>query len=407
MSFPKATLTFRGLIIFLLALLALYLGFFRNELAAQIWGAGTLFLLLYLYLASLLSVLILQKRRDKIAGLLSVRADPEVLYPGTAIRFRVSLKTYPRAGLGRRGRFGGFGGVLPGTSGVLPGMSGVLPGIVPRFQYDLAAEGGRTFSWISAFPRDESVFHTSAPLRGEYSGPPGFIRAEDCLGLVCGLVRLPGEEKLTVFPDPYAEEFDLTEEISGGRITEKADRRMRSDEMLEVRKYITGDDVRRLNWKLFAHAEELMIRIGEDAPPPEETSILILDTSTSAGAGGKTLNLMVDRMASLAARFLLGRRTCLLTPESPAPLFVEIGKHEEAFSLLARLHPGENSGEAYPLSGRAGLEELLPCGVVILALLGSRNLPRLIEELGAGAASLDIGIIGPTGYKWVRHAEDI
>ena len=60
---------------------------------------------------------------------------------------------------------------------------------------------------------------------------------------------------------------------------EHVPRKRRSDELLETRRYVPGDDVRRLNWKLLAHAGELFLRLGEETPPPRARLLAVLDTT--------------------------------------------------------------------------------------------------------------------------------
>ncbi len=44
----------------------------------------------------------------------------------------------------------------------------------------------------------------------------------------------------------------------------------RNDELYDVRPYTPGDDTRKINWKLFAHTEELSIKQGDFVPPPQK-----------------------------------------------------------------------------------------------------------------------------------------
>lgn len=52
--------------------------------------------------------------------------------------------------------------------------------------------------------------------------------------------------------------------------------RERSDELIEARPYVPGDDTRRINWKAYAHSGDLFVRIGEELPPPSRSVILVL-----------------------------------------------------------------------------------------------------------------------------------
>ncbi len=44
----------------------------------------------------------------------------------------------------------------------------------------------------------------------------------------------------------------------------------RNDELYDTRPYFPGDDTRKINWKLYAHTQELNIRQGDFSPPPED-----------------------------------------------------------------------------------------------------------------------------------------
>ena len=78
---------------------------------------------------------------------------------------------------------------------------------------------------------------------------------------------------------PARELLGLVEQTDEAAVDSR--RRRRSEELLEARKYYPGDDVRRLNWKVFAHMDELFLRIGEEVPPPESRILFILDTTSN------------------------------------------------------------------------------------------------------------------------------
>ena len=42
----------------------------------------------------------------------------------------------------------------------------------------------------------------------------------------------------------------------------------RTDELYDSRPYFPGDDIRKINWKLYAHTQELSIKQGDFVPPP-------------------------------------------------------------------------------------------------------------------------------------------
>jgi uncharacterized protein (DUF58 family) len=87
-------------------------------------------------------------------------------------------------------------------------------------------------------------------------------------------------------------------------------RRRRSEELLEARKYYPGDDVHKLNWKVFAHMDELFLRIGEEVPPPESRFLFVLDTTSNPlvpnVVASEYLDSMVQSCASMMVQ-LVGR----------------------------------------------------------------------------------------------------
>ena len=54
--------------------------------------------------------------------------------------------------------------------------------------------------------------------------------------------------------------------------------RERGGEFVDVRPYVPGDDINRLNWNMYAHTGELFLRIPEELPPPLRAVVVIVDT---------------------------------------------------------------------------------------------------------------------------------
>ena len=51
----------------------------------------------------------------------------------------------------------------------------------------------------------------------------------------------------------------------------------RSDDHTEIRPYYPGDDMRRINWRMYAHTGDLFVRVGEELPPPANAIRLLID----------------------------------------------------------------------------------------------------------------------------------
>lgn len=64
---------------------------------------------------------------------------------------------------------------------------------------------------------------------------------------------------------------------SGGREPDWGVSHRRDGSHLDVRPYIPGDDINRLNWNLYAHTGDLFVRIPEELPPPLRTLLLLID----------------------------------------------------------------------------------------------------------------------------------
>ncbi len=120
-----------------------------------------------------------------------------------------------------------------------------------------------------------------APHRGVYQGGAAVLEAHDVLGLTAHRLAIPRKDTLVVYPEivPARELVGLVEQSE--QAAPDSRRRRRSEELLEARKYYPGDDVRRLNWKVFAHTDELFLRIGEEVPPPESRILFVLDTTAN------------------------------------------------------------------------------------------------------------------------------
>jgi uncharacterized protein (DUF58 family) len=243
-------LTIRGVVILVLAAGLLAEGVFRADLAGLFWGSS--FLLFTLYALAAGHVFLLAARRSH--GV-SVHVPASGLFPGEEGE-AVAAARLPRA--------------FP------PGFSVHL--FLPLQWQERRIRGIRRRMPPGA--SDASVVF-KAPHRGVFRGTAAVLEANDVLGLTAHRLRFAQAHTVTVYPRVRpAEEFPGLVEQSDDAALD-SHRRRRSEELLEARKYYPGDDVRRLNWKVFAHTDELFLRIGEEVPPPESRILFILDTTES------------------------------------------------------------------------------------------------------------------------------
>jgi uncharacterized protein (DUF58 family) len=185
-----------------------------------------------------------------------------------------------------------------------------LPAVLIRYKLRLATKDCKTIENVfdgSFFKNISAEFAVSQ--RGAYYGVYDEIVIQDIFGFFRRSIKLyqGKDERLLVLPVPSETHPQLLA-VTGG--TEgRGDAVLRkTDDFTEQRPYIPGDDPRRINWKLYAHAGELFIRQQDREPPPHSRLVLLIDTeadpylySTSEGA------VAVDALCSAALSLLLER----------------------------------------------------------------------------------------------------
>jgi uncharacterized protein (DUF58 family) len=173
----------------------------------------------------------------------------------------------------------------------------------------LLPEGLRLEGGPTAIPvrRDEPVVHRAEILCerwGAYRPGPLFLRAHGPLGLLVHELRVDLGGPLRVYP--YEEALRAvvppaeTQAFSGNEVA-----RSKGDgiEFADVRPFVAGDRVRRINWRASARRGDLWVN---EAHPERNTDVIVfLDTFAEArhGAAG-TLDMAVRAAASLSSRYL-------------------------------------------------------------------------------------------------------
>jgi len=142
---------------------------------------------------------------------------------------------------------------------------------------------------------------------GGYALGPLRLRAVQPLGLLVEEGRVADPVPLRVYP--REEEVrrllaPLRTQVTAGN--EVARTKGDGIEFADIRQYVPGDRVRRINWRASARRGELWV--SETHPERNTDVILFLDSFAEARvAGGGTLDLAVRAAASLADRYLARR----------------------------------------------------------------------------------------------------
>ncbi|MDR0662743.1 MAG: DUF58 domain-containing protein [Spirochaetaceae bacterium] len=242
------------------------------------------------------------------------------------------------------------------------------PALIIRYKLLLATKDDKKIEYVfdgGFFKKTEADF--PAARRGAYYGPHDHLIIQDIFGFFHHVLNLPhgGAERFLALPIPFENVPAIRCPANGsGRSGETQMRK--TDDLTEQRPYIPGDDLRRINWKLYSHAGELFVRQEDREPPPHSRFILLIDTDACASLySAEEGAAAVDDLCGIALALLIEK-----TADGSEVLFGFTGgetmnaARSELSTLLAyptRTRPGDKDLPA--VSGFHGEQS-----IVILAL---------------------------------------
>jgi hypothetical protein len=166
-----------------------------------------------------------------------------------------------------------------------------LPLILVRCRVLLSTKDGRRVTYDfkpeqKTGIQGQEIFQVKK--RGAYFSAYDEFAVFDILGFFRFAFRLPIEEGARLLVSPHAAYEPFQVRAKGG----DWDRRdvpaiERTDDLIDHRPYVPGDDPRRINWKLYSHGSELFIRQGEREPPPHSNITILIDTQFDALYSGR------------------------------------------------------------------------------------------------------------------------
>ena len=171
-----------------------------------------------------------------------------------------------------------------------------------------AVEGETT--WVLALRAGEER-RVPVPLVGDrwggYRLGDVLWRVSDGAGLRFTDVRAPGHAPLQVFPGIERLSTLIapseTQPFAGNRV---ARTRGEGVEYADVRQYVPGDRLRRINWR--ASSIHQVLHVNEQHPERNSDVVIFVDSFAEARSrGGSTLDLAVRAAASLATQYLAVR----------------------------------------------------------------------------------------------------
>jgi hypothetical protein len=244
-----------GIFILLIIVLSFAAGAIRREMVLTLTGA--VFFAVWVYcLAMTLLLAMFQRRR---AARVSIHLAPEKIVSGgwTQVNYSEVSETSGGAKIFQ------FPLIVVRCRVPLKTKDG------RRASYDFKPEPARNFSQAEAF---------QVKKRGAYFSAYDELAVFDILGFFRFAFRIPsGRNALLVSPHAATELFPVRAR-GGESDRQDAPAFERTDDLIDHRPYVPGDDPRRINWKLYSHGGELFIRQGELQPPPHSNITILIDT---------------------------------------------------------------------------------------------------------------------------------
>jgi hypothetical protein len=371
-----------GVFILLIIILSFTTGAIRRELVLTLTGAVILAIWAYCLVMTLLLALMHRGRAKNI----SIRLEPEKIVRGgwTNAVYTENNSSYA----GKK--------ILQ------------FPGILVRCRIILKTNDGRRVTYDFK-PENYNGFRQNFQVnkRGAYFSAYDEFAVFDILGFFRFAYRIPavetaasvaassgaanGAARLLVSPDADAEPLPVRAMGGEANRQETSPTLERTDYLIDHRPYVPGDDPRRINWKLYGHGGELIVRQGEREPPPSSSLTILIDTQYDSlySSSNEAVN------SGAEAVDLLCENALAIINNAGKEINVQIG-----YTGGGASNRGAVSGNsltqaelgfflAYPAALPAQAETALPAvtadrGIVILAL------PRInTGEFAASRAALE------------------
>ena len=242
-----------GVFILLIIILSFIAGAVRREMVLTLTGAVFLSIWIYCLAMTLLLALIHRRR----AGRVSIHLSPE----------RIAVDEWTQIIYAEDNQYGN-------------GKKFQLPGILVRCRLLLSTRDGRrvTHNFMPVNKKTSQRETFQVDKRGAYFAPYDEFTILDILGFFCFTYRIPAENTVRLLVSPHAADEIIPVSAKGGQSCREGEALERTDELIDHRPYIPGDDPRRINWKLYSHGGELFIRQGEREPPPNSNLTILIDT---------------------------------------------------------------------------------------------------------------------------------
>jgi hypothetical protein len=155
-----------------------------------------------------------------------------------------------------------------------------FPGILVRCRVLLSTKDGRRVTYDFK-PENKIGLQQNflVKKRGAYFSAYDEFAVFDILGFFRFAYRIPSVDNARLLVSPATGAEPLPVMAKGGEANRQDSPFLeRTDYLIDHRPYVPGDDPRRINWKLYGHGGELIVRQGEREPPPSSSLTILIDT---------------------------------------------------------------------------------------------------------------------------------
>jgi len=272
-----------GSFVILLTFLAFTAGRIRNEPALILLGTIFLVVLVYCFVTVLFSGILNRRRALSLSVVITSKAVP----------------------------VGGEGELVIAFGADSSGKHfWNIPAVLIRCELCLETRDGRVIRHF-VNPAAESFSSFPVSERGAFSSKYDRLVIFDAPGFFSlGFSVYQNENpRLLALPHPAEETIPLFPRSGGTEVRSEPHYR-KSNELINHRPYVPGDDPRRINWKLYSHVAsgELFVREGESEPPPCSRLLILIDTEAdssfySIDEGRRAVDLLCESALSSALGF--------------------------------------------------------------------------------------------------------
>jgi hypothetical protein len=270
-----------GVFVLLIIILSFTAGAIRRELVLTLTGAVILAIWTYCLVMTLLLALMHRSRAKNI----SIHLEPEkIIRAGwTSAVYMENNPAYASKNIFQ------------------------FPGILVRCRIILKTNDGRRVTYDFK-PENKNGLQQNFQVkkRGAYFSTFDEFAVFDILGFFRFAYRLPSINiaRLLVSPDAVAEPLSVMAKGGETNRQETSPTLERTDYLIDHRPYVPGDDPRRINWKLYSHGGELIVRQGEREPPPSSSMTILIDTQydllySSSNEAAEAVDLLCENALAI------------------------------------------------------------------------------------------------------------